>query len=686
AQGFTDALVLSGATIGQEGEVEQHFFSVTGQVISVNGETVQVFEYSDVAQADDEAAQVAPDGSSIGTTMASWVGPPHFYRAEQMIVLYVGDNQSVIELIESELGPQFAGVETSQGENLSAEPPAAIMKIGEDEQISGIGSYCWPTESEGVGLCADAIGIPTSPDPIQVESPFTAHFTIPNSTPPDTMVLAITPLEAEDRMYSEVGGMYWWSPDPADQINKHLLPPYEIELELESGLYLLNVFAQWQEIGDVSYGFLVEVSPNQVSEFPGEESDFSTVVILAEAGLNLRDEPDLSSEVIGFLPRGELVEVIDQSPDGNWWQIVCPEEVVGTCWISADPLFSEVVDLSEFSLAGLIYSDVDQQPERPMWLIGTDGNATPFWENSNNFGSLSPDGELMISCCYPRGETNLHLIDLETEESLQLTDTPGRYNYNPQWWEANPETIVFVSNIFNPNDQPRPGPGNLAMVRIDGTGFELLDSEHLLHTSFSLSPDSQTIAYTNGDEKWDETGILTPWLYHMEAGPTPFDYAEFGLDDLPDLSFGNPAWSPDGRYLAWVIGGDLDTDNEWKNGIAMFDLEEQSVEILNAHVPASCLFAWCPSTPVWSPDGQWLAWYIFPEGGGPSFLVTRPDGSDEQIFENSAGPIWSPDSRLVVFIDILDFSILVMEVGEWQPLRTKLPSNLGPVMWISVDE
>jgi Tol biopolymer transport system component len=307
-------------------------------------------------------------------------------------------------------------------------------------------------------------------------------------------------------------------------------------------------------------------------------------------------------------------------------------------------------------------------------------------ENSNKFGSLSPDGKQMITCCYPRGETNLHLVDLASDESIQLTETPDRFDYNPQWWEANPETIVFASNIFNPNDQPRPGPGNLAMVKTDGTGFEVLDSEHLLHTSFSLSPDGQTIAYTHGDEKWDETGILTPWLYHVNAGPTPFDYTEYGLNELPNLSFGNPAWSPDGRYLAWVIGGDLDTDNEWKNGIAIFDLESQSVEILNAHVPASCLYAWCPSTPVWSPDGQWLAWYIFPEGGGPSFLVTRPDGSDEQIFENSAGPIWSPDSRLVVFIDILDFTVLVMEVGEWQPLRTKLPSNVGPVMWISLDE
>ena len=98
-------------------------------------------------------------------------------------------------------------------------------------------------------------------------------------------------------------------------------PPYEKELSLEPGLYLLNVFVQWQEFGDASYGFLVEVPPAQGAEPPGEESEVSVVVILAEAGLNLRSEPDLSSEVIGYLPRNDLVDVIGQSPDGDWWQV-----------------------------------------------------------------------------------------------------------------------------------------------------------------------------------------------------------------------------------------------------------------------------------------------------------------------------------------------------------------------------
>ena len=83
--------------------------TVKGQVIKVNGEDVQVFEYTDAAAAKVEAAIVSPDGGSIGTSMVTWVAAPHFYKTGKLIVLYVGDNQTTIAALETALGPQFAG-------------------------------------------------------------------------------------------------------------------------------------------------------------------------------------------------------------------------------------------------------------------------------------------------------------------------------------------------------------------------------------------------------------------------------------------------------------------------------------------------------------------------------------------------------------------------------------------------
>jgi hypothetical protein len=88
---LVDNLRAAGATVNPAGEVEQPFFSVKGLVIKVNNNDVQVFEYSDADAAENEAKTISPDGSSIGTSMPFWVGPPHFFKAEKLIVLYVGE-------------------------------------------------------------------------------------------------------------------------------------------------------------------------------------------------------------------------------------------------------------------------------------------------------------------------------------------------------------------------------------------------------------------------------------------------------------------------------------------------------------------------------------------------------------------------------------------------------------------
>ncbi len=78
-------------------------------MIKVSGEDVQVFQYFHAAAADAQAALVSPDGSAVGTSKLHWVGPPHFYKKEKLLVLYVGDNDKVLKTLEAVLDRQFAG-------------------------------------------------------------------------------------------------------------------------------------------------------------------------------------------------------------------------------------------------------------------------------------------------------------------------------------------------------------------------------------------------------------------------------------------------------------------------------------------------------------------------------------------------------------------------------------------------
>jgi hypothetical protein len=65
---------------------------------------VQVFEYQDADAVQADAELVSPDGSSVGTSMVTWIDTPHFYRKGKLIV----GSEGVISMLEAVMGSQFA--------------------------------------------------------------------------------------------------------------------------------------------------------------------------------------------------------------------------------------------------------------------------------------------------------------------------------------------------------------------------------------------------------------------------------------------------------------------------------------------------------------------------------------------------------------------------------------------------
>ncbi len=104
-----DALRAAGAEVESGDPVEQAFFAVTGQIIKVDGADVQVFEYESAEAMEADAAQVSADGGSVGTSMITWVATPHFFKSGRLLVLYIGDNAAILDLLKGVLGEQFAG-------------------------------------------------------------------------------------------------------------------------------------------------------------------------------------------------------------------------------------------------------------------------------------------------------------------------------------------------------------------------------------------------------------------------------------------------------------------------------------------------------------------------------------------------------------------------------------------------
>jgi len=108
----------SGASVAEEGAIQEPFFDTEGRRVTVNESTIEVYEYANVEAMETEASCVSPEGGSFRkgkgnmaeVCFVDWMATPHFYKAGRIIVFYCGDNDSVIGLLENALGKQFAGM------------------------------------------------------------------------------------------------------------------------------------------------------------------------------------------------------------------------------------------------------------------------------------------------------------------------------------------------------------------------------------------------------------------------------------------------------------------------------------------------------------------------------------------------------------------------------------------------
>ncbi len=107
-----------------------------------------------------------------------------------------------------------------------------------------------------------------------------------------------------------------------------------------------------------------------------------------------------------------------------------------------------------------------------------------------------------------------------------------------------------------------------------------------------LSPDGSKVAFTIGDVNYDANRVLTQ-IYVMPIGGGTMNQLTKG-----ESSSTSPRWSPDGRKIAYVTGGQIWTMD------ADGDDKEQVTKIATG-----------ASGPVWSPDGRLIAFAsdVYPE-------------------------------------------------------------------------
>jgi dipeptidyl aminopeptidase/acylaminoacyl peptidase len=277
----------------------------------------------------------------------------------------------------------------------------------------------------------------------------------------------------------------------------------------------------------------------------------------------------------------------------------------------------------------------DKNDDR-IWMISTlGGEAIPLTSEgaSSSHPRWSPDGRYLgFLSARDEGKKQVWLLNRDGGEAVKLTDTIQ--DVNDFAWSPSGDRLVLVledptpdeieaAKHKNDDDKPKPKPHPF-----------LIDRLHF---------------------KEDEIGYLDHRRNHLYVFTlTDHKMAQITSGDYDDSS---PAWSPDGRSIAFASNRSQNPDMNFNEGIWVVaaDNTDRGKNLLRVGANT-----WTDVSPAWSPDGKWIAFAtqldpklfqyatfhlgVASASGGDANILTRA------LDRNVSSPRFSPDSKFIYFI------------------------------------
>jgi uncharacterized protein YraI len=68
--------------------------------------------------------------------------------------------------------------------------------------------------------------------------------------------------------------------------------------------------------------------------------------LMAQQDTSIYSAPSTQSSIVGSLAAGQITKVTGVNPNGTWWRVICPDDTIGSCWVSADTNVTKPTDLT----------------------------------------------------------------------------------------------------------------------------------------------------------------------------------------------------------------------------------------------------------------------------------------------------------------------------------------------------
>lgn len=285
---------------------------------------------------------------------------------------------------------------------------------------------------------------------------------------------------------------------------------------------------------------------------------------------------------------------------------------------------------------GTVDAEKDKR-DTDLWMASWDGaqqvRLTATTESTETEPRWSPDNRYLAFLTTRGDETQkkdgaqVWLLNRAGGEAQQLTSIKG--GVSDFAWSPDSARLVLVVDDPNPDDDPEKKEG---WKRKTAPPI-VLDRYHF---------------------KQDRDGYLRPLHSHLSLFDVEAKKAEALTTGRFDESL--PAWSPDGRSVAFVSNRNVDPDRSNDTNIYVVDARSGAEpRQLTTYAGAD------GGRPSWSPDGKWIAYYqadetkweqyeqdklaIVPVSGGEARLLTA--GLDRPA---SGAILWTSDGRSLLCV------------------------------------
>jgi TolB protein len=261
---------------------------------------------------------------------------------------------------------------------------------------------------------------------------------------------------------------------------------------------------------------------------------------------------------------------------------------------------------------------------------------------------LSPDGTKIAFVGTIADNTDIYVLDIASGSISRITDSPGR-DSSPSW---SPDSQHIVFESF------RDGNLEIYVVNTDGSNLIRLTNDTSGDSNPVWSPNPNDILFSShrfGNQDLFLVG-LNGSLATLTTNPEPDN---------------NAAWSPDGNFIAYLA---------YKGELSDLCLIARDGSNKTCLTNAPVKF----ETPVWSPDGTWIA----VNSGTSIHVFNRLTGEvrylSKEGVEPRGIPAWSPDGLRLVFQTLtngdMELYHAVLQTNEFTQI-TSVPGFDGKPVW-----